>query len=226
LKGVFGSSPKYGTMQRKLLSTTVDNVGRAVITPDPSLDMDSVGLPEDKAFEVYQRFLVRRLKRRGMSLGEALRHAKDKSPLARQMLLEEMESRPVIINRSPVLHRFGIMAFKPQLVKGSTLQVSPLIVRGFNADFDGDAMNYHVPTDEDARKEALDRMLPSRQLLSPADFKTPVHMPSQEYVGGLYRATAGESKSAVRTFRNKSDAIKAYRRGDIGIDDRVKIMEG
>lgn len=44
LKTVFGSSPKFGTVQRKLISTTVDNVGRAVITPNPNLDMDSVGL--------------------------------------------------------------------------------------------------------------------------------------------------------------------------------------
>ena len=69
-------------------------------------------------------------------------------------------------------------------------------------------------------------MLPSRQLLSLADFKTPVHMPTQEYVGGLYQATKGRSKRPVRTFRNTDDAIKAYRRGDISVDDRVQILEG
>jgi len=224
LKSVFGSSPKFGTAQRKLIGTTVDNVGRAVITPNPSLDMDSVGLPEDRAFEVYKRFLVRRLKRKGMPVAQAMRHVNEKSSLARDVLIEEMEQRPVIINRAPVLHRFGIMAFKPRLVKGSTLQVSPLVVKGFNADFDGDAMNYHVPTDEEARKEALDRMLPSRQLLSPSDFKSPVHAPSQEYVGGLYHATASKSERPVRTFASQKDAIAAYRRGEISIDDQVQII--
>ena len=213
------------SMQRKLISSTVDNVGRAVITPNPDLDMDSVGLPEDRAFEVYQRFLIRRLKRKGMSLTRAMRQVKDKTPLAREMLIEEMESRPVIINRAPVLHRYGIMAFKPRLTKGSTLQVSPLIVGGFNADFDGDAMNYHVPTDEEARKEALQRMLPSRQLLSPSDFKTPVHKPGQEYIGGLYEATRGESERPVRTFSSQEEAVAAYRRGEIRIDDRVQILD-
>ncbi len=225
LKSVFGSSPKYGTLQRKLISSTVDNVGRAVITPNPDLDMDSVGLPEDRAFEVYQRFLIRRLKRKGMPLTQAMRQVKDKTPLAREVLLEEMESRPVIINRAPVLHRYGILAFKPRLTKGSTLQVSPLIVGGFNADFDGDAMNYHVPTDEEARKEALSRMLPSRQLLSPSDFKTPVHKPGQEYIGGLYEATKGESERPVRTFGSQAEAVAAYRRGEIRIDDRVQILD-
>jgi DNA-directed RNA polymerase subunit beta len=225
LKGIFGSSPKYGTVQRKLLSSTVDNVGRAVITPNPDLDMDSVGLPEDRAFEVYKRFIVRRLKRKGMQMTQAMRHVREQTPLARQILVEEMDERPIIINRAPVMHRFGIMAFKPQLVRGSTLQVSPLIVKGFNADFDGDAMNYHVPTDEAAKKEALDRMLPSRQLLSPSDFRSPVHVPSMEYVGGLYTASTSRSKRAVRTFRNQKDVMAAWKRGEIGIDDQIKILE-
>lgn len=225
LKGIFGSSPKFGTIQRKLLSSTVDNVGRAVITPDPDLDMDSVGLPEDRAFEVYKRFIVRRLKRKGMKMIQAMKHVRDQTPLARQILIEEMEERPVIINRAPVLHRYGIMAFKPQLVKGSTLRVSPLIVRGFNADFDGDAMNYHVPTDEAAKKEALERMLPSRQLLSPADFKSPVHVPSQEYIGGLYVASTSRSKRPIRTFRNKKDVMSAWQRGEISVNDQIKILE-
>jgi DNA-directed RNA polymerase subunit beta len=225
LKGIFGSSPKYGTMQRKLISSTVDNVGRAVITPNPDMDMDSVGLPEDKAFEVYKRFVVRRLKRKGMPMVQAMRHVRDKSDMARGILTEEMENRPVILSRAPVLHRYGILAFRPKLVKGSTLQVSPLIVKGFNADFDGDSMNYHVPSDEDARKEALSRMLPSRQLITPTDFKTPVHMPGQEYVGGLYVASKRKSKRPVRTFRNRKDVIAAYRRGDIDVTDRVRILD-
>jgi DNA-directed RNA polymerase subunit beta' len=187
--------------------------------------MDSVGLPEDRAFEVYKRFIVRRLKRKGMQMTQAMKHVRDQTPLAREILIEEMDERPVIINRAPVLHRFGIMAFKPQLTKGSTLQVSPLIVKGFNADFDGDAMNYHVPTDEAARKEALERMLPSRQLLSPSDFKSPVHVPSQEYVGGLYMASTARSKRPVHTFRSAKDVMAAWHRGEISIDDQVKILE-
>jgi len=225
LKTVFGTSPKFGTVQRKLISSTVDNVGRAVITPNPDLDMDSVGLPEEKAFEVYKRFVARRLKRRGMPLSQALREVKDKSPLARQMLIEEMEQRPVIINRAPVLHRFGIMAFRPQLTKGDTMQVSPLIVKGFGADFDGDAMNYHVPTSDEARDEAMQRMLPSRQLISPADFKSPVHVPSQEYVGGLYHASTAKNDRPSKTFAKKEDVLRAWARGDISVDDKIKIMD-
>jgi DNA-directed RNA polymerase subunit beta' len=224
LKHIFGSSPKLGTVQRRLLSSPVDLVGRAVIAPNPDLDMDHVGLPENRAWDVYRDFVVRRLKRRGMSLLEAMRHAKDRTPQAKEELLKELEYRPVYINRAPVLHRFGVMAFWPKLVKGDTLQISPLIVKGFNADFDGDAMQYHVPVEDEAREEAISRMMPSSNLLSPGDFKSPMHTPGQEYIGGLYAATRQKkSKQSPRYFPNEKEAIEAYRRGDISIDTPVRI---
>jgi len=224
LKHVFGTSPKLGTLQRRLLSSTVDVVGRAVITPNPDLDMDHVGLPESRAWNIYRNFVVRRLKRRGMPLVRALQAVEDKSPLAKAEMLKEMEARPVIINRAPVLHRFGIMAFYPKLTKGDTLQISPLVVGGFNADFDGDAMQYHVPVADEAVEEAQEKMLPSRNLLSPADFKRPMHKPSQEYTGGLYTASTRRSSRPKRTFRNVRDAVAAYRRGELNVDDEVQIM--
>ena len=225
LKGVFGSSPKFGTLQRKLISTTVDNVGRAVITPNPDLDMDSVGLPESKAFKVYDKFITRRLVRQGMSIRAAREQVTDKTDLARKTLVEEMDKRPVYISRAPVLHKFGIMAMRPRLTKGETLQVSPLIVKGFGADFDGDAMNYHVPTTEKSRKEAIERLLPSRNLFSLSDFKSVMHAPANEYVGGLYLATKNKSKKPKRIFKTVQDAKKAYERGDISLADNVQILE-
>ena len=225
LKSIFGNSPKFGTVQRKLLSSTVDNVGRSVIIPNPDLDMDTVGIPEGKAFEVYDKFITRRLKRLGMPMGEALRHVKDKSELAKKMLEKEMDERPVFINRAPVLHRFGIMAFRPKLVTGDTMHISPLIVKGFGADFDGDAMQFHVPTSEAAVREAYDRMMPSKNLLHPADFKSPVHAPINEYISGLYHASSQTSARKPRVFASKKDAIAAYKRGDIQADDPVEIIE-
>lgn len=225
LKSIFGTSPKFGTLQRKLISTTVDNVGRAVITPNPDLDMDSVGLPEEKAFKVYDKFITRRLVRKGMPLRQAREHVANKTPLARQLLLEEMDERPVYITRAPVLHKFGVLAMKPRLTKGDTLQVSPLIVKGFNADFDGDAMNYHVPSTEASRKEALEKLLPSRNLFSLSDLKSVMHAPANEYVGGLYHATKSKSKRPKKIFRSISDVKQAYARGDIDIDDNVQILE-
>jgi DNA-directed RNA polymerase subunit beta len=225
LKHIFGSSPKYGTVQRRLLSSTVDMVGRAVITPDSDLDMDSVGLPETKAWDVYRNFVIRRLKRRGMSSMQTVQAVREQTPLARKELELEMQNRPVIVNRAPVLHRFGIMAFRPQLVKDDTLHISPLVVNGFGADFDGDAVQYHVPVSEDAVKEARERLLPSRNLLSPADFKSPVHSISKEFAGGLHHASTAKSRRRTKTFRRLADVIAAHNRGEISMDDEVEIME-
>ena len=227
LKSVFGTSPKFSTLQRKLISTTVDNVGRAVITPNPDLDMDSVGLPEDKAFKVYDKFITRRLVRQGMSMRAAREEIANKSKLARQTLIEEMDDRPVYISRAPVLHKYGIMAMKPQLTKGSTMQVSPLIVKGFGADFDGDAMSYHVPSTEKARKESIDRLLPSKNLFSLSDFKSVMHAPMNEYVGGIFTSTdpSQTSDRPVKIFRTTADAKKAYSSGSVSVNDRVRILE-
>lgn len=226
LKHIFGTKPKYGVVQRRLLGTASDLVGRAVISPNPDLDMDHVALPEDKAWDVYKPFLVRRLVQRGLSRIEAARAVKDRRPMARAALLQEMDERPVIINRAPTLHRYGMMAFRPRLAKGETLQISPLVVGGFGADFDGDAMQYHIPQSAEAVDEAYAKMLPSVNLFSAADFKSVMYKPSQEYIGGLWAASAIVNKhEKPRKFKTTADAIKAYRRGEIDVGQQVQIED-
>lgn len=225
LRHIFGPSPKFGMIQRKLLSTTTDLVGRAVITPNPDFDMDTVGIPEDKAWKIYEPYIVRHLVRRGMGRVQAARAVDARTPDAKQALQAQLERGPIIINRAPVLHRYGMMAFQPKLVKGHTMQVSPLIVGGFNADFDGDAMQYHVPSTEEAAKEAAEKMLPSKNLFSDASFRVQ-HKPSQEYQGGIYEASARINKqNRSRTFPTYADAVRAYARGDIGVDSEVEILD-
>lgn len=225
LKHVFGSSPKLGTVQRRLLSTTTDQVGRSVIAPDPNLDMDQVGVPESKAWTIYRMPLVRRLVKNGMSRVEAARAVEEKSSVARKALLDEMDGGVVVISRDPALHRYSMMAARPRLVKGNVLKISPLVVGGFGADFDGDAMAYHVPSTPEAQEEALEKMLPSRNLLSAADYK--VHYsPSQEYVGGLYEASARvNERNKPVVFATVADAVRAYRNGQINTDRKVEILE-
>ena len=139
LKHVFGKgSPKRGLYQRRVLGSATDFAARGVITPNPSLDMDQVGLPEEQAWKLYRPFVIRRLVRRGMKSTDAATMVEDQDPKARLELIEEMEDRPIMINRAPTLHRYGMMAAFPKLVKGNTLQVSPITIGGFGGDFDGD----------------------------------------------------------------------------------------
>jgi DNA-directed RNA polymerase subunit beta len=225
LSQVFGSSPKYGTVQRKLLSSTVDLVGRAVITPNPNLDMDQVALPEEKAWEIYKPFIVRGLVRRGLPRMEAVKAFDSKSNQARAELNAQMSSRPIVINRAPVLHRYGMMAFYPQLTKNKTMEVSPLVTKGFGADFDGDAMQFHVPSTQEAAREAAEKMLPSKNLFAASSFKGH-YTPVAEFLSGLYVASNRvNKKSPPKVFRSAKDAIAAYRRGEIEVDTPVHIVE-
>lgn len=213
------------TVQQKLLGATVDLVGRAVVVPNPDLSMDEVGLPESRAWEVYAPFLVRRLVRNGMNRVVALQAVKDRTTHARKALLDELDERPVLVNRAPVLHRYGMMAFYPRLVKGNVLQVSPLVVGGFNMDFDGDTSNYQVVADDDAAKEAFQKMLPSRNLINVASLKKPTFLPRQEYVGGLWSATASVKKDKKpRVFATVKDALQAYWRNEMDPDDPVEVL--
>jgi DNA-directed RNA polymerase beta subunit len=224
LKAILGSSPKRGVFQRKLLGGTVDLVGRTTITPNPDLDIDDVLIPEDAAWEIYKPFIVRRLVRRGIGRIRAMELAERKSDEARHALVTEMGERPVLVDRAPVLHRFGVMALKPKLTKAKTLQFSPLITKGFGADFDGDAVQFHVPFSAQAVQDAYAKMLPSKNLFSPANFR--VHqVPQQEFVAGLWLSTTAKNDRHPRVFRSAQDAIRAYQRGEIDLGQELEIAE-
>jgi DNA-directed RNA polymerase beta subunit len=216
-------SPKSGIFQRRVLGGTLDTIGNAVITPNSSLDVDQVGLPERAAWSVYKPFVMRRLTRHGMSPKDAARNILNKTEPAKKALLSEMDYRPVIINRAPTLHKYSFAAAKPVLTKGDTLQVSPLITPEFNADFDGDTMRFHVPASDEAVEEAKEKLFPSKNLFSVADF-LPRHLPAQEYHYGLYAASKAADKSETPVhFDTKKDMIIAYKRGEIGINTPVSI---
>jgi len=116
------------------------------------------------------------------------------------------------------------LAFYPKLVAGNSIRVSPLVTTGFNMDFDGDQANLHLPVAEAARLQTISRMLPSANLFSAADFRSPMPSPTQAYTGGLYAATTQQSKRKANVYATKQDAIKAYHRGDINVDDAVEIL--
>lgn len=220
LKHVFGTSPKLGMFQRRVLGSPVDIVGRATIAPNPDLNMDQVGLPEPKAWTIYRPFIMRRLVREGMPAMAAAQAVADQSPVARKALVAETQKRPVLINRAPTLHRYGFMAAWPVLTKGETLQISPVVTPGFNADFDGDAMNYHVPVTDGAVTDAVENMLPSKNLKAASNFK--VHyVPQMEFLMGLHIASTAKKDTPPRVFASKADVIKAYKKGDISLGDRV-----
>ena len=133
------ASPKLGSVQRKVFGATVDIGGRNVISPDNSLALDEVGISEETAWSMYEPFVVRKLRQRGMSMTGAVDAVINRDKEAFRALEECLKERPLLINRAPTLHKYSIMACKPKITKGNTLHVSPAICKQFNADFDGDS---------------------------------------------------------------------------------------
>ena len=132
-------SPKHGFFQRKLVGARQDMSLYSTINPNPQLGLDEVGLPKALAQRVYEPFVVRRLTRsEGVSPLQARQLIRKNDPRAEAALRQEVRERPVLLKRDPVLHRYGIQAFKPVLVAGKRIQIHPLVTGGFNADFDGD----------------------------------------------------------------------------------------
>ena len=224
IRQVIGTSPKLGLWQSKVISKAVDGVGRAVISPEPNYDMDQCGIPEDEAWTLYRDYVARSLRRRGYPEDRALQLIEERAPVAKDLLLEEMGRRPVILDRAPTWHKFNLMAFWPSLVEGDTMRMNPVVEKAFTADHDGDTMNFHVPSSDKAVQEAIEKMLPSKNLFSTTDLKSPRYVPMMEMTLGLARLTAPASKAKPRVFVTARDAIRAYRRGEIGANDPVSVL--
>jgi DNA-directed RNA polymerase subunit beta' len=222
LTQVTGTNPKYSYFQRKLVSKPQDSVSRGTIAVDPDLSLDEIGVPLTMAWTMYAPYIQRRLVQNGMSPSSALQNIKDRTDYARKALDREVGERPVIYSRAPSWHKFNVLAGRPKLIEGNTIAINPLVTTGLNADFDGDAMNLHVPSQPEAVDEAWKKLMPSKMLFSIRDQDQVVPIPKQELVLGLYTANSRESK-ASHVFDNEEDALKAIRTGGISLSDEIEI---
>lgn len=224
IKQIIGTVPKWGQFQSKVVAKNQDLVGRSVTVPDKNLDMDQVGIPEDMAWTMYKPFVTRGLVQRGYNPVEVIKMIDERTPTARHILDDVMKEKPVLMDRAPTWHKFNIMAFKPFITDGKEIRVCPMIDSGFNMDHDGDTVNIHVPASAKASKEALEKMLPSKNLISLTDMKSVRYKPEKEQVSGLWALTAGMTKKPVKRFESKSEAIKAYRNGEINPNDPIIVV--
>jgi len=138
LQTLHGDTLKSGYFQSKLIKRRQDLSARSTIVPNPSLALDEVGIPKPMAMTTYKPFVVRELTTLGYSPLQAQELIKNNSSIADKALEKATESRPTLMKRDPVLHKYGIMAFKPKIVGGKAIQIHPLITGPYGADFDGD----------------------------------------------------------------------------------------
>lgn len=219
--GAKGGSPKEGFFQDQLVERKQDMSMRGTIIPEPSLGLDEVGLPRSAALEVYKPFVVRELKNMlGITPLQAQKQLTEGGEIVDRALNRVMAGRPILLKRDPVLHKYGVQAFKPRIVGGKAVQVHPLVTSGFNADFDGDAMGAFVPVSVEAVAEAH-KMLPSRNLFSPSTGDI-MYAPTNESRLGLY-GIMQPGKNTNHKFANMQEMEAAVRRGEAHLTDRVSV---
>lgn len=178
---------KNGRFRQNLLGKRVDYSGRSVIMVGPNLKFNQCGLPKQMALELFEPFIVKRLKDLGhvYTIRSAKKMIQRQDPVVWDVLEEIIKGHPVLLNRAPTLHRLGIQAFEPILIEGKAIRIHPLVTKAFNADFDGDQMAVHVPLSVEAQIEAKVLMMAPDNIFLPSSGK-PVSMPGQDMTIGLY----------------------------------------
>ena len=222
---------KQGRFRQNLLGKRVDYSGRSVIVVGPELKLHECGLPKDMAAELFKPFIIRKLIERGIvKTVKSARKLVDKKEAVIWDILENiLKGHPVMLNRAPTLHRLSIQAFQPKLIEGKAIQLHPLVTSAFNADFDGDQMAVHVPLSHAAILEAQLLMLASHNILNPQN-GTPITLPSQDMVLGLYYITKGKKstptepvKGEGKAFYSAEEVIIAYNEGRLDLHAWIKV---
>jgi len=178
---------KTGRFRQNLLGKRVDYSGRSVIIVGPELKFNQCGLPKKMALELFEPFIVKRLKDLGYvyTIRSAKKMIQRQAPEVWDVLEEIIKGHPVLLNRAPTLHRLGIQAFEPILIEGKAIRIHPLVCSAFNADFDGDQMAVHIPLSIEAQLEAKLLMMAPDNIFLPSSGK-PSAVPSQDMILGLY----------------------------------------
>jgi len=207
---------KQGRFRQNLLGKRVDYSGRSVIIVGPELKLSQCGLPKLMALELFEPFIVKRLKDLGYvyTIRSAKKMIHRHAPEVWDVLEDIIKGHPVLLNRAPTLHRLGIQAFQPVLIEGKAIRVHPLVCSAFNADFDGDQMAVYVPLSVEAQLEAKLLMMAPDNIFLPSSGE-PVAVPSQDMTLGLYYLMCDplyfpeEHGKKIRHFRDADEVLMA-----------------
>ena len=206
---------KEGRFRGSLSGKRVDFSARTVISPDPSLDISEVGVPEAvaKRLSIPEKYS----KLNAKFLNELVLNGSDKHPGAnyvirpdgvkirldyvedKQALVDSLEDGfvierhlidgdIVIFNRQPSLHRMSVMGHSIRVLPYRTFRLHPAVCPPYNADFDGDEMNLHIPQSAESRAEALSLMMVHDQIISPR-YGGPIIGGTRDYISAGYLLT-------------------------------------
>ena len=203
---------KQGRFRGNLSGKRVDFSGRTVISPDPNLSIDEVAVPDRVAkvltfpekVTMYNKRRLQQLILNGPNVHpganyllkkdeEARRNLRygDRLKLAKNLRYGDIVERHledgdvVLFNRQPSLHRLSILSHYAKIRPWRTFRLNECVCTPYNADFDGDEMNLHVPQTEEARAEAINLMGVKNNLLTPKSGE-PIIAATQDFITGSY----------------------------------------
>ena len=228
---------KEGRFRGNLAGKRVNFFARRVISPDPFIDIDEVGVPMVIAKELTVPIritsenleTVKKFVERGPEVWPGANYiirpdarkkkvtAENGKELTKELSPGYIVERHLIngdisfFNRQPSLHRMSIMAHRVKVLDHRTLRLNPIVTVPYNADFDGDEMNLHIPQLEEAIVEAENLMSVEKNLRSPR-FSGPIIGLRQDYVTGLYLLTKYnpelERKDFIQLIRSADQNIE------------------
>lgn len=226
---------KEGRIRHNLAGKRTNFSARTVISPDPRLSLNEVGVPFEIALKltVPERATAWNL----AYVKKFIENGPDKYPGSnyvirpdgrkkkitdetKEEILEELspgyqverhiqDGDVALFNRQPSLHRMSMMCHYVRILPGRTFRLNPAVCPPYNADFDGDEMNLHIPQTEEARAEAETLMLVQTQLISPR-YGLSVMGCKQDAITGNYLLT----KDLEFTREEAFDLLSS-----VGVDD-------
>ena len=219
---------KEGRIRQNLMGKRVDYSARTVITADPNLDIDQVGVPKSIALNltvpervtrwnlkaVLERFErgpddvhgMRFLTKAASGIRYDLRTV-NRNRLAKTIEVGDLIERPlqdddyVVMNRQPSLHKMSMMGHRAKILDWSTFRLNLSVTSPYNADFDGDEMNLHVPQDLPSRAEVEQLMSVTSNFVTPQSNR-PVMGIIQDSLLGSYLLTARDIFLDRSSFMN------------------------
>ena len=203
---------KEGRFRYNLSGKRVNFAGRSVITPDPLLDIDQVGVPQVMAelitipmhvtewnIDEARKYVASKEYPRALYVIRPDGTRKRVTDVNRDELLEELapgyvierqviDGDIVLFNRQPSLHRMSMMALRAKVLPGKTLRIQPAVCPPYNADFDGDEMNIHFLQTKEAQVEARELMITKKHIISPR-YGAPIITPTKDIITAMFLLT-------------------------------------
>jgi DNA-directed RNA polymerase subunit beta' len=203
---------KEGLIRGNILGKRIDFSGRAVITPDPTLNLDECVLPYTMVLEIFKLPIAKRIIQLGKFklLNKAIdfvdRCIETNSPVLCKICEEITKDEVCILNRQPSLHKLGMLGFNIKLTLDKVIKIHPLVCPPFNADFDGDQMAVYIPITEEAKQEVREKMFVTKNLSSPAN-EGLTTTPSQDVILGIYFITSEDYPDREEGFKIFNDCL-------------------